>query len=57
MTRFHEVKEGPTAGLYVYTFDVARGLDILKFTGVAGDSAQLAPRLNAAPGLSAPSPS
>jgi len=44
--RFHEVTDGPLPGLYVYTFDVARGIDVLVFDGEAGDATQLAPRLN-----------
>lgn len=33
-------------GDYVYTFDVARGIDVLRFTGKAGDTPVLAPRIN-----------
>lgn len=46
MALYREVSSGPTAGLYVYTFDVARGIDVLLFTGKAGDKPQLAPRWN-----------
>ncbi|MFA5889912.1 MAG: hypothetical protein WDA27_02985 [Actinomycetota bacterium] len=34
------------AETYIYTFDAARGIDVLKFTGAAGDPAALAPRFN-----------
>jgi hypothetical protein len=33
-------------GDLVYTFDAARGIDVLRFTGAAGDPTQLAPRMN-----------
>lgn len=39
----------------VYTFDVARGLEVLKFTGAAGDPTVLAPRLNEPSMFSQPS--
>lgn len=53
--RFHEVTEGPLPGLYVYSFDAVRGIDVLRFTGEAGDATQLAPRLNPTSATAAPS--
>ncbi|HVL32036.1 MAG TPA: hypothetical protein VM600_00460 [Actinomycetota bacterium] len=42
-------------GDHVYTIDIARGIDVLKFTGQAGDVTALAPRYNTPSTLSAPS--
>jgi hypothetical protein len=57
--RFHEVTNEllpeQLRGLYVYTFDGARGIDVLRFTGKAGDATQLAPRLNPVSADAAPS--
>lgn len=43
---FHRVTDGPAPGLYVYGVDYSRGLDVLRFTGQAGDPEAFAPRLN-----------
>ena len=41
----------------VYTFDAARGIDVLRFTGAAGDAPVLAPRMNpTTPLFSTPDP-
>lgn len=45
---YHEAPDAPLPGLYVYTFDLSRGIDVLRFTGKAGDPPALAP-LNEAP--------
>jgi hypothetical protein len=47
--KLHEVKTGPLPGLYVYTFDGARGMDVLRFTGQTDDPTVLAPRYNPVP--------
>lgn len=54
--RFNLVEDGPLPGLYVYTFDVARGIDVLMFNGEAGDATVLAPHMNPVRTAVQPSP-
>lgn len=48
---YHEVTEGPLPGLYVYVTDYERGIDVLRFTGKAGDPTQLATSWNPVAGM------
>lgn len=56
MARFNNVTTGPLPGLYVYTFDVIRGIDVLRFTGTAGAPEVLAPGYNPVPETVRPDP-